>query len=298
MPRRENVNLNDLLTSKGIDPKQRKQVLVMRHRPHERKLRRVLPWLAAEKPILFNAYQHTQRPQQEKSLAQAKYLASFIGNEPGKAVFIGLYKVGPSCPLSYTKFWRIQAHQELSKLGMKGFVSGERRSCLRFDLELTEIYEEWKGKLIIGWPPPERAWCRWTDRNEFPVTAILEESLLAHDMPAAEELTLSWEELKNIPKSWKSALAQWRGIYLIFDVSDHRSYVGSAYGDDNLLSRWSNYATTGHGGNKQLRKRKAEDLHFSILQLVSPTSEPQDVIRIENTWKKRLHTREFGLNEN
>lgn len=172
------MNLNDLLASKGIDPKQRKQVLIMRHRPHERKLRRVLPWLAAEKPILFNAYQQTQRQQKEKSLTQAKYLASFIGNEPGKAVFIGLYKVGPSCPLSYTKFWRIQAHQELRKLGMKGFTRGERPSCLRFDLELTEIYEEWKGKLIIGWPPPELAWCRWTDRNEFPVTAILEESLL------------------------------------------------------------------------------------------------------------------------
>ena len=40
--------LNDLLIRKGIDPE---QVLVMRHRPHERQLNKVLPWLAADRPF-------------------------------------------------------------------------------------------------------------------------------------------------------------------------------------------------------------------------------------------------------
>ena len=51
------MTLNDLLLAKGIDPK---QVIVLRHRPSESKLNKVLPWLAAEDPDLFNAYQQTQ----------------------------------------------------------------------------------------------------------------------------------------------------------------------------------------------------------------------------------------------
>jgi hypothetical protein len=46
------MTLNDLLTAEGIDSQ---RVLVMRHRPWERGLNKVLPWLAAEKPDLFNA---------------------------------------------------------------------------------------------------------------------------------------------------------------------------------------------------------------------------------------------------
>jgi hypothetical protein len=50
------ITLNDILVGAGIDPK---QVLVLRHRPNEPELRKVLPWLAAEKPATFNAYQQT-----------------------------------------------------------------------------------------------------------------------------------------------------------------------------------------------------------------------------------------------
>ena len=292
------MNLNDLLTKQGLDTKLRKHIVVMRHRPHEQALRKVLPWLAAEKPGLFNAYQQTQSDRVEQALKQAKYLASFIGHQPGKAVFVGLYKVGRSHSLSFKEFWRVRDLRELEKLGMRGFKKGERPSCLWFDLKLTDVYADWKGKLIVQWPGLERAWYRWADRNEFPVKAILEESLLVREMPAAEELTLSWEELRNLPRSWKSALAQWRGVYLIVDRSDGRSYVGSAYGRDNIHSRWSNYAARGHGGNKQLRSRKPENFLFSILERVSPDMVPEEVIQKEGNWKKRLHTREFGLNDN
>ncbi|MBI1956298.1 MAG: GIY-YIG nuclease family protein [Acidobacteria bacterium] len=291
------MNLNDLLAKHGLDTKQRKHILVMRHRAHQPELHKVLPWLAAEKPVWFNAYQQSQWPKQEKMLTQAKYLASFIGHEPGEALFVGVYKVGRSRSVSFDEFWRIPANREVSKLGMTGLTK-DGPSCLWFDLRLTEIYQDWKGKLIINWPPPERAWCRWADRNEFPVKAILQESLLVRETPASEELTLSWEELRNLPSSWKSALAQWRGVYLILDRSDGKSYVGSAYGRDNIHSRWSNYAARGHGGNKQLRGRKPENFLFSILERVSPDMVPEEVIQKESNWKKRLHTREFGLNDN
>jgi hypothetical protein len=59
-----------------------------------------------------------------------------------------------------------------------------------------------------------------------------------------------------------------------------------------------NYAASGHGGNRQLRTRKPEDLRFSILQRVSPDMEPSDVTALESSWKDRLHTRQFGMNDN
>lgn len=47
------MTLNDLLHKHSIDPK---NVVVMRHRPTEIELRKVLPWLVHEKPEVFNAY--------------------------------------------------------------------------------------------------------------------------------------------------------------------------------------------------------------------------------------------------
>jgi hypothetical protein len=37
---------------------------------------------------------------------------------------------------------------------------------------------------------------------------------------------------------------------------------------------------------------------FSVLERVSPDLPAEQVIELENTWKKRLGTREFGLNKN
>ena len=116
-------------------------------------------------------------------------------------------------------------------------------------------------------------------------------------MPRWDSLVLSWQELQMLPSRWQDVLRQWRGIYFILDRSDGKGYVGSACGAENLLGRWRNYKS-GHGGNKLLKTRKAEDLIFSILQLVSPTMETDAVIAEDNKWKDRLHTREYGLNEN
>lgn len=55
----------------------------------------------------------------------------------------------------------------------------------------------------------------------------------------------------------------------------------------------------GHGGNQLLRRRAPRGFHFSILQRLSPDMDASDVIRLESTWKERLHTRApLGLNDN
>ena len=146
---------------------------------------------------------------------------------------------------------------------------------------------------------PERAWWRRAHRNELSVLALLEESALDAAMPEWDELALTWEDLRVLPARWKSALSQGRGIYVIFDHDDGKRYVGSAYGKDNLLGRWLHYAAVGHGGNKYLRQRNPRSFSFSILQRVSPDMGADEIIRLEATWKTRLHTRHpDGLNDN
>lgn len=288
------MQLNDLLTIEGIDPK---NVLVLRHRPFEPELRKVFPWLAAESPETFNAYQQTQAPRVEKAMQKAQYVASFIGHRAGKALFVGLYRRGDWQPLTYDEYWAVPAYKEMKAFGMRGFT-GDRDHVLWFDLALTNFYSIWKGRLIVEWPGLERSWWRWADRNTILIDSILEQSTLDTEMPPWDELTLTWDELKVLPSKWKSALTEWRGIYFIFDKSDGKGYIGSAYGSDNILGRWLNYASTGHGGNKELRKRDPANFRYSILQRVSPDMEPADIIRLEGTWKERLHTRECGMNEN
>lgn len=290
------MELNDLLAREGIEPK---DVLVLRHRPREPGLRKVLPWLAAERPETYNAYQQTQGPKVEKAMMKAAFVASFIGHESGKALFVGLYRRGNWKPLTYNDFWKVPAFQEMKAFGIRGFTEDEdRESVLWFDLELTEFYGHWKGKMIVSWPGLELAWFRWADRNQILIDAVLEQSTLDEEMPPWDALSLTWEELKVLPRRWKAALAEWRGIYFIFDVSDGKGYVGSAYGTDNIVGRWLNYAASGHGGNKELRKRDPRNFRFSILQRASPDMEANDVIRLEAKWKDRLHTRKYGLNEN
>jgi hypothetical protein len=276
------MNLNDLLLGKGIHPQ---HVLVLRHRPHEPELNKVLPWLAAERPDIFNAYQQTQGEKLERAMqamTAAGFVASFIGREPGKALFVGLYSITAWKPLTYDEFWQVPAYIEMKKFGMKGWETQEagRTSVLWFDLTLTDFYAHWKGRLIVGWPPPERSWWRRAHRNEIPIAAVLEDSALDAAMPEWDEMELTWEELGVLPTRWKSALSQWRGIYYIFDTSDGRGYVGSAYGEINLLGRWLNYAAHGHGGNKLLRQRDPRNFQFTILQRVSPDLDARDFIRL------------------
>lgn len=290
------MNLNDLLSKRKI---QQDTVLVLRHRPQEQKLRRVLPRLAAERPELFNAYQQSQFPIVEKAFTRAKYVASFIGIEAGSALFVGLYSVRGWKPLGTDGYWKIAANRELHEsFGMAGF-GGERPTTLWFDLVLeSEFYESWRGRLVIRWPGLERSWWRWADRNNFEILAIRDVTAFEEDMPRWNELVLTWAEIKVLPSKWQSSLKEWRGIYLIWDSSDGKAYVGAAYGTENILGRWRDYGVSGHGGNKELRKRNPRNFQFSILQRVSPDMPPDDVLVLENSWKARLHTREFGLNDN
>lgn len=291
------MTLNDLLRLRSVDPE---RVVVLRHRPSEPALNKVMPWLAAERPDLFDAYQGNQGEVLERTLQSASHVVSFLGREPGTATFVGLYAVSGWESKTPAEFNATPAVKELVSLGMRPVADGEaRETLLGFNLSPTDFYPDWKGRLVVGWPPPERSWWRRAHKNVFPVVAIHADSVFEAAMPDWDELGLTWDQLAVLPTRWKDAMRQWRGIYLIHDSSDGRSYVGSAAGHENILGRWLGYASTGHGGNVRLRGRDPRNFRFTILQRVSPDTEVADIVRLEASWKERLHTRgPFGLNDN
>jgi len=286
------MDLHQLLTEEGIDPD---STLVLRHRPLEPQIRKSLMWLAAENKDVYNAYQQSQSPRVERQMERALHVASFIGHEPGHALFVGVYENGT--PKKVSQRWRSRnpGCRALMELG----APNGPEDCLWFDLKLTGVLQYWHGKLVIKWPGKEVSYSRWAHQHSrFEVDVIHEESVLVQTIPDWRSLVLRWDELNRIPKSWQGALREWRGIYYIFDTRSKKGYVGSACGRDNLLGRWIDYAKTGDGGNRQLRTLDARLLQFSILERMSPDTPQSEMIARESEWKVRLHTREFGLNDN
>lgn len=294
------MQLNDLLLKAGVDPT---RTLVLRHKPMEAQLAKALPLIASERPHLFNIFQSYQGPSVERSMLALRggWLASFIAYGPAKAAFVGIYEIGADAqPHDRDKFWAVPENQALAGHGYWGFTDAETRPHqMRFDLREAEHYADWRGKLIVGWPPPERSWYRRAHNNVMPILAIREDSAFAPPLPNWDEVEFTWSELAILPQRWRSALEHWRGIYAIWDSTDAKTYVGSAYGSSNILGRWLTYGVTGHGGNRLLRDRDPQAFRFTILQRVSPDMLPEEVIRLESSWKTRLHTRApHGLNEN
>lgn len=292
------LTLNQLIVTSGLNAA---RVLVFRHRPYEPQLNKIFDWIVAERRDLFECYQSTHAPNTEAALGRASHVVSCVRYKPKQALFIGLYELtGTNRVLSPAQCLARPLHQELMSLGMSGFKATDNRAGLvEFGLKLTEWQAQWSGKLIVEWPGLERSWYRWLDRNTFPIAAIAEESRFKGPMPLWSDIALDWQQLAILPSDWRAALSHWRGIYLIIDQSDGLQYVGSAYGTANIMQRWSEYARSGHGGNKGLRSRDPNQFRFSILQRVSPDLPEAEVIALENSWKERLRSRApFGLNEN
>ena len=84
-----------------------------------------------------------------------------------------------------------------------------------------------------------------------------------------------------------------------------KQYVGSAYGDECIWQRWTEYVKDGHGGNKKLKevlKLKGDEycynFKYSILEVCNMNLGNEYIIDRETYWKEVLLTREFGMNQN
>ena len=184
-----------------------------------------------------------------------------------------------------------------------------------YELEYAEQFRELTGRLVVDFYRYQgmrgRAFYLESYIEEMTVSEIMEKPYGGVDFPGYDNIILPFNMLEllviNQKQDWITALGNVKGIYVICDKSNGKKYVGSAYGDAGIWSRWSCYATTGHGYNDELFEiieKKGldyarENFQLSVLEVISMGRDDNYVIGRENHWKEVLLTRtQFGYNKN
>lgn len=275
---------SDVLKKVGIDPA---KVKLIRHSVASDQFKPCY-----EKGMIWE-YTRVQNPSFSKGY---DYWAVFISAQGTLARFYGLYKADGCVPAEPELMPQGFPHEDWFD-GINGF----------FNLEPVDLLKEYENKLFIEWGGGTLAWHqKGTTEKEIVAIQADEKKIFA----GYETLVLSFDELEEIIKeevayeAWHTALKSVKAVYLIVDMVSGQQYVGSAYGNDGLLGRWTEYIKTKHGGNKMMRKllqdapERYHAFQFSILQVLPKTVTPDEALQCEMLYKQKLLTREFGLNEN
>ena len=246
--------------------------------------------------FLIDDFKDWQERQTGKNWSR-EYILSLIYYEKDIWMFGGIYKVLPVLPVP------IQNNQ-----GWNGW---------KYDTELTDKAAEYIGRAFFRFKKEFRASYPTLELDpkngdpiaEMPLSHILEKRVTLTDFLGFDSVNIDYKTLKYIVSdnisSWKSALSNVKGVYLIVDTYTGKQYVGSAYGDECIWHRWSNYAKDGHGGNVELKEllktNGAEykyNFKYSILEVCNMNLGNEYIISRESHWKEVLLTRQFGLNLN
>ena len=189
----------------------------------------------------------------------------------------------------------------------------ERRAD-SYKLQPEARFEKFVGRLVASFRRYQgmrgRAFRLESYLDQFTVAEILPRVYSGESFPGFEWIDHDFGTLEAVIRSerpdWKAALENVKGVYLLADKSNGKKYVGSAYGDAGIWSRWSCYIGTGHGWNDELvklfrskgPKYARENFRFSILEIMLKSSSDDAVQAREAHWKRVLLTREYGYNKN
>ena len=184
-----------------------------------------------------------------------------------------------------------------------------------YKIELIDKFESLIGRLVVdfyrGPGMRGRAFLLENQIDKFTVSEILQKPYEGIVFPGYDNVKIDFSSLELIIKSqkqdWKVALENMKGVYLIVDKKNGKKYVGSAYNNDGIWSRWSTYIYTGHGYNDELvdliDEKKIDYarkyFQFALLEIRTMKTDNETIINRENYWKEALLTRgEFGYNKN
>ena len=184
-----------------------------------------------------------------------------------------------------------------------------------YKVELTDILKPLIGRLVIHFESYQgmrgRSFLLENFIDSCYISEITEKRYEGVDFPGYDNILLDFSTLevlvKNQKTDWKIALENMKGIYLIADKNNGKKYVGSAYGDYGIWSRWCTYAGTAHGRNDllvELIEKEGIDyarknFQISLLEIWPMRTADETIINRESFWKNVLLTRgKFGYNSN
>ncbi|MEG9504018.1 MAG: GIY-YIG nuclease family protein [Methylorubrum extorquens] len=183
----------------------------------------------------------------------------------------------------------------------------------RYDVALSAAGANFIGRMKIRYPYSDRTTRAYFEKHysALEVQEILREAYTGRRFPGYDDIDLSFNELealvKNARPDWMAALESMKGIYLISDTLTNKRYVGSAYGDQGIWSRWCSYVGSGHGGNVELRALVTDptleycrtNFRFALLEHRPSRTDDRIILEREGFWKRILLTRGVGgLNRN
>lgn len=286
--------LSDALKRAGIEPK---KTMLIRH--------------AMSSPEFEQCYKLDQengnhdlvlaytRNQDEKLGDEIDYWAVFVSDRGTACRFYGLYRVCgwvPDTPdLKPARYPDIEDSHSFK--GEKAF----------FTLEHDERLMTYENRIVIDWGKNAiRVFHQRGDVEKEIIGIQSSKTFIGYD-----DVILDFSDLEEYisdpltHSEWYNALSAVSAVYLIVDKKSGKQYVGSAYNEkEGLWGRWAYYVKTKHGGNKLMEALLAEDderykhFQFSILQILPKSIKAERVVQIENRFKKKLLSQEFGLNGN
>ncbi|MCW4468294.1 GIY-YIG nuclease family protein [Flavobacterium sp. MFBS3-15] len=205
-------------------------------------------------------------------------------------------------------FVKIKRNEDLWLLFHIGKVTNDLNILNGVGYEYQDLpeYKKYLGRLIVTFKNKAQTMIRNAESviDDCYVYQILPDTFDNDIFPGYEKVNISWNEMNRVLEkdTWKTALQNQKGVYLMTDISNGKKYVGSAYGDNMILGRWISYANNGHGGNAGLKKLTfdhiKQNFKYSILSIYKSTTDDQIIINNESWWKEVLQSRQFGYNEN
>lgn len=266
------ITLQEILNSRSTLLKG-KRIKLVHHMDHREQYRDIFKGKNRKKQLEY------QREQGKPRFSDCDYIISFFGMERRRSLFFGVFKV-TGCKIGKNKKYY-------------------------YELEQIEDFDDLIDRLIIDWGKGALAWVQRDRPKE--VLEILPAGYIG-SFPGLLDFVLEFDDLRKLINNpdanhdWKHHLSAVNGVYLILDSSTGKQYVGSAYGDKGIWGRWSSYAATSHGGNRELEKLIKADptycrhFRFSVLQTLPSNFSARESVEVENLYKQKLGSRVHGLN--
>lgn len=202
----------------------------------------------------------------------------------GETLFAGIYEVGAAAAVPPGTHYPLD-----------GKLVDENEHL--YELQLSPLLADFRGRVIIDWGRGFLAWVQNASSQDKPIIEI-RRTVVDPPFPGFGVFTWRIRDLAAVPVAWRQALSAVSGVYLMVCRSTGQRYVGSAYGAGGFWARWEQYLATGHGGNVGMKAHRSSDFQVTILELASLSTTVDEIIALENRWKDKLMSRQFGLNLN